>query len=165
MALIICPDCGKEISDKSDRCINCGCPINVIKKNESTICNIEGKSYDLTDVLNLISNGKYKDSFLKLKSILNISIKNCLNIIEFIDISETIPEYYEIKQYTKKEESEAYRKILSMKDDKIKQSNTPVSCPKCGSTNIQVVPRKWSLLIGFATKKVDRVCVNCKYRW
>ena len=43
-------------------------------------------------------------------------------------------------------------------------SNTP-KCPKCGSTQIQVVPRKWSLFTGFATKKVDRVCVNCKYRW
>lgn len=42
--------------------------------------------------------------------------------------------------------------------------NTP-KCPKCNSTNIQIVPRKWSLLGGFATKKTDRVCVNCKHKW
>ena len=42
--------------------------------------------------------------------------------------------------------------------------NTP-KCPKCGSTSIQIVPRKWSLLGGFATKKTDRVCVNCKHKW
>ena len=44
------------------------------------------------------------------------------------------------------------------------KSNAP-KCPKCGSTNIQIVPRKWSLLGGFATKKTDRVCANCKYKW
>jgi len=27
MALIICPECGKEISDKAASCIHCGCPI------------------------------------------------------------------------------------------------------------------------------------------
>jgi len=29
MALINCPECDKEISDKADSCINCGCPINI----------------------------------------------------------------------------------------------------------------------------------------
>lgn len=38
-------------------------------------------------------------------------------------------------------------------------------CPKCGSTAIQMVPRKFSFLTGFATNKVDRVCVNCKHKW
>lgn len=40
-----------------------------------------------------------------------------------------------------------------------------VKCPKCGSTNIQIVPRKWSLLTGFLTNKTDRVCVNCKHKF
>ncbi len=44
------------------------------------------------------------------------------------------------------------------------QSNTP-KCPKCGSTNIQLVKRKWSPLMGFMTNKVDRVCVNCKNKF
>lgn len=30
MALINCPECGKEISDKAKVCINCGCPISEI---------------------------------------------------------------------------------------------------------------------------------------
>lgn len=28
MALIKCPECGKEISDKAPACIHCGCPMN-----------------------------------------------------------------------------------------------------------------------------------------
>ena len=27
MALIKCPDCGKEVSDKANACIHCGYPI------------------------------------------------------------------------------------------------------------------------------------------
>ena len=32
MALIKCPECGKEFSSFSDRCPNCGCPTSVVKK-------------------------------------------------------------------------------------------------------------------------------------
>ena len=32
MALIKCPECGKEISDKANNCIHCGVPIKVDKK-------------------------------------------------------------------------------------------------------------------------------------
>jgi len=37
MALIKCPECGKEISDKANACPNCGCPINDnVDKDESS---------------------------------------------------------------------------------------------------------------------------------
>lgn len=36
-----------------------------------------------------------------------------------------------------------------------------VRCPRCRSTQIQMVPRKFSLLTGFATNRIDRVCVKC----
>ena len=45
------------------------------------------------------------------------------------------------------------------------EEDNKVHCPKCNSTNIQIVPRKWSLLTGILTNKTDRVCVNCKYKW
>lgn len=32
MALIICPECGRQISDKAACCIGCGCPMNFIVK-------------------------------------------------------------------------------------------------------------------------------------
>ena len=43
--------------------------------------------------------------------------------------------------------------------------NTISACPYCGSTNIQLIRRKWSLLTGFLTNKVDRYCVNCKRKF
>ena len=47
----------------------------------------------------------------------------------------------------------------------VQQSPNAVHCPRCGSTNIQVVPRKWSILTGYMTNKTDRVCVNCKHKF
>lgn len=40
-----------------------------------------------------------------------------------------------------------------------------VRCPRCGSTSIQLIPKKWSPLTGFRTNSVIRCCVNCKHRW
>lgn len=34
MALIACPECGKEISDKAKACPNCGCPISDLQTDE-----------------------------------------------------------------------------------------------------------------------------------
>lgn len=56
-----------------------------------------------------------------------------------------------------------YKKERREKSER--EANAPVTCPKCGSTQIQAVPRKWSLLTGFMTNKIDRVCLKCKHRW
>lgn len=44
MALIKCPECGKEISDKSDKCIHCGFPLRNTPFLQE---NINGKYYDI----------------------------------------------------------------------------------------------------------------------
>ena len=43
--------------------------------------------------------------------------------------------------------------------------DTTIKCPRCGSTQIQAVPRKWSIMTGILTNKVDRVCLNCKHKF
>ena len=45
--------------------------------------------------------------------------------------------------------------------------NSPdiIRCPRCKSTQIQMMPRKFSLLTGFATNKIDRMCVRCQKRF
>lgn len=45
MALIKCPECGKEISDKASSCPSCGYPINSTKvETEQDRVNIRGKN-------------------------------------------------------------------------------------------------------------------------
>lgn len=41
MAMINCPECGKEISDKAKTCIHCGCPIGEESgENKTTVANV-----------------------------------------------------------------------------------------------------------------------------
>ncbi|NBH85978.1 hypothetical protein D7X88_17935 [bacterium C-53] len=44
-------------------------------------------------------------------------------------------------------------------------SPSKVQCPRCRSTEVQLVPRKYSILTGFATNKYDRMCVRCKKKF
>lgn len=160
MAIIKCPECGKEISNKASNCIHCGYPILQNYSKNSNDCVIDGKLYDVSEIISLIKSGRYKDSYLKIKGLCDLSSKNCMNIIEYIDnIGEIMPEYNS-KQYTKDEEYQAYKKILSMSDDKVRIARSTV-CPKCGGTEFTPVRKKWSLFTGFATNKIDMVCNRC----
>lgn len=159
MALIKCPECNKEISDKAISCPNCGYPLDETNYNNS-FCNIDGKIYNLYDALQLSLNGKYKESFINISNTTKLSIKNCLNILEQIKILDEIPNTYNSKEYTKDEEKQAASIIFSMKDKK-PVNNSIVSCPKCGCTEFVPLRRKFSLLTGFATNKVDMVCSKC----
>lgn len=38
MALITCPECGKEVSDKASSCPNCGSPIEPLPMSQCTYC-------------------------------------------------------------------------------------------------------------------------------
>lgn len=43
MALIKCPECGREISDKAASCPGCGCPVKVQSiNNNEVLCSIDG---------------------------------------------------------------------------------------------------------------------------
>lgn len=38
-------------------------------------------------------------------------------------------------------------------------------CPYCYGTQIQIVPKKWGLVMGFATNGYNRVCVRCQRKF
>lgn len=63
MALIKCPECGKEVSDKATACINCGFPLSNIEttSNEKTTNENEVVYCDLltgrTDIVSIFNNG------------------------------------------------------------------------------------------------------------
>ena len=40
-----------------------------------------------------------------------------------------------------------------------------VQCPYCHSTEVQLVPKKFSILTGFATNSYNRVCVRCQRKF
>lgn len=143
MALINCPECGKEISDKSETCIHCGFPIN--KKN-NTKCIINGTKYDLSFIL----DDSYSNLF-KVRDLIQIthcSIADARSIVEKILETNEIPKTLYIKQQT-----------IEEKEDKPR-------CPKCGSSNIQSTNRGFSLVTGFIGSGSPRnVCQKCGFKW
>lgn len=96
MSIIKCPECGKEISDKSKQCINCGYPI----------CNkeVDNESNERTYKLNLKDCGSNKVSVIKLiREITGLGLvdaKALTDILPSCILSELTYDQY--KEYEKK---------------------------------------------------------------
>lgn len=182
MALINCPDCGKEVSDKVTNCIHCGCPLDKRIYMEQT----DDAKIDDKLINRLLADGMKTQAVKEVQRITGWS---------FIEAKEYIMLYSTEKNTKSKTQiyTTAPRKvrcprcdnniyentlkcpycgldnigselIKKEREDSILKANT-VKCPKCGSTQIQAVPRKWSLMTGILTNKVDRVCLNCKHKF
>lgn len=88
MALIKCPECGKEISDKAASCPNCGCPIS--KDNDSGCNSDKAKTPIISDkinadkpsIKNFFSNPRNKKFF-----ILGIIIVVLIIVLSVININ------------------------------------------------------------------------------
>ncbi len=57
MALIKCPECGKEISDKATACIQCGCPIKTSNLVKIKIQNCDWTTFMQPESVSIFSNG------------------------------------------------------------------------------------------------------------
>lgn len=85
------------------------------------------------------------------------------------------PEYFEvIKEFKAPPESnpgglEAVKDILRTyipgAFEFPEQPVPQIRCPRCFSTEFQLLPKKFSLLTGFATNRFDRICNHCGKRF
>lgn len=133
MALIKCPECGKEVSDKAEKCINCGYPL----RNTPYLCEeIDGKEYDVSFLLD-----KSLDVARKVVRVKNIT--KCSVPTAFEVVSKYCSE--DLEELRRKNREEANKK----------------KCPYCRHTEFTPVRKKWSLLAGFATNKTELICNNC----
>lgn len=157
MALIKCPECNREISDKAKQCIHCGYPLDGYKIEENKIktfkntCVVNGKEYDLTPVM-VAKNNNQKNLADIIDEITGLDKYNRNSLLLIILRTNSIPD-----KFDNGDTLSSYQRRIN--------ANQPVTCPKCGSTNIQMVRKKFSLLTGFATNKVERVCANCLHKF
>jgi tRNA(Ile2) C34 agmatinyltransferase TiaS len=138
MALIKCPECGKDVSDKADKCINCGYPIKI-----RTIVN--GQEYDLSHELELVLSGKNIEAIKSVREKVGLGLADGKSIIDYMSQHNKCP--------------------IAMNFNHKHESNLP-KCPKCGSTAITAGQRGYSLITGFigSGKTVNR-CSNYGYKW
>ena len=164
--LIKCPECKKEISDKSEICIHCGYPISKnlssISKNLSNICIIDDVPRDLTELIDNLG-GSRQQSLRKLVKEYNMKLEDAVTLCDIIQNTKNVPKEY------KPCERELYISKLNENSPK-KEINVP-KCPTCGSTNIQKISgleRGASVMgIGIFSKKINKSfkCKSCGYTW
>ena len=169
MSLLKCPECGEQISEYAEKCLKCGCPMEVIKHRQPKMkghiyAKINGVEYDVTEVTNLL---------------LIYHKKQELNCPEVRKAYEIIRKEYHIPagQFERAFDRETMT-VAEINCDPIRQStqsskqptNVP-KCPTCGSTNIRKIgagERTASILgLGLFSRKINKTwkCNNCGHTW
>ena len=142
--LIICSECGKQISDKAEVCIHCGCPVESM--NFEHHCSINGVPYDLTDVIRELPNilEKY-DSLHSGFIAIMIEKRTPLDVTSSYDLADII---LETKKIPATFEGEV----------KVKSEEKVPKCPTCQSKNISSHVRSMYYKTSFK-------CNSCGYIW
>jgi len=168
MALIKCPECGKEISDKSSACIHCGFPLKQSTENiDSNFYGVKcindkrvwGKAFNFISCSRAINK---RSTGINDWSIIASGITK--------DRAELLLNYL----FSHKGEGELFQdtsctqenKELTLYIDTNINPNAPVMCPRCGSTQIVTGQRGYSVASGFlGSKKTTNRCGKCGYSW
>ena len=141
---ILCPHCKSALNE------------DILKqRNSENVCLVCGGSL-LVDSNNSIESPKEKTKWYYYKEgggMLDDTLSSHftpLYIFDAIDVEDAKRQLKEV-----------------LPNSPLVNDNSPeiVRCPRCRSTQIQMVPRKFSLLTGFATNRLDRVCVRCQKRF
>lgn len=165
MALIRCPECGKEISNKAEACPNCGYPIESLGKAKRII----NEEYAV-----ILENAGVN----KVKAIRDVREVTRLGLKEAKEMTENVPCVFidkislEAATAIKNafEDDGAVVSVVSS-DDKstqiaVAKEANKIRCPRCGSTQITTGQRGFSFWTGFigANKTVNR-CAKCGHLW
>lgn len=181
MALLKCIECNHDVSEYADKCTNCGCPIDIIKKHINDSKQSEdGKLYT-------IINGEKKDVTYFVKTILetenffadpnidtlafNLKLMDELDVVT-IDFFNAVMECQGAPKEFNGESVKAIRAKRDAKEAKQAALNaTKPKCPHCQSTNISKISgteRAVSVIgLGILSNKINKSfkCKSCGYTW
>ena len=189
MALIKCPECGKEVSSRAPACIHCGCPLDeppvavastskmvIIPSQKESAVKIQAikvvrdiTGLGLADAKSLVeqSNPIVKDGLSQEAAELIVQ--------KFCDIGVNAKICNSSSPLSSDKEDE----ILTTTS--FSQASQIPRCPKCGSSSIQAMKKGFGLgkaavgglllgpvgLLGGAigSNKIKRVCLNCGHKF
>lgn len=190
MASIICPECGRQISDKAEVCIGCGYPVKNIKiLNERTdlekiadeVCN---KHLNVTAFRNgHYNNTRMANAVKEFRKRTGLGFFESRNIIYKSVYGITFDEKRRKLKAEKKEASRQNYEGLHNTCEILQNSfggSKIARCPKCRSTSISYQDKislgraamggllagsTGAVLGGLTGKKGYAVCLNCGKRW
>ena len=139
MALINCPECGKEISDQSQMCIHCGYPIVEHQPtNSEYICTINEIPYDLSYEFSQIQNAKNNKAHRLAYDSTTNDIVN--NICAKTSLATSDGYYLMEKIQTEQKVPSVYTpRYATEQNNKIAHTPAQVQCPYCKSTNTKKI--------------------------
>lgn len=175
MALIKCPECGKEISDMAEICIHCGYPLH--KETKPNICEYQENKYDLSELVEYItkiatqtdkiSPPQMSEAYAIIKKA-NMPVDGIVRneLITYIRRYRKAPEKYiptGDPQFHDLIKPDGY----VYRDWRIAEENlNKPHCPKCGSIYISTIQRGHSIFSGFlGSGQPVNVCQKCGHRW
>lgn len=170
MALIKCPECGKEISDKAPACIHCGYPLQEqpFERAESST------SYKVVVPTYRGASPTKIPAISIIREISGMGLAEAKALVE-----QNIPSVVVKDGLSQNQANTIAQKFKTIGvEAKICGSNEPVSfvnpsmdknvicCPKCGSTEYHAGARGFSLVTGFiGSGKTVLTCLKCGHRW
>ena len=177
MALIKCPECGKEISHKASVCISCGYPL---KSEQTSFLNSSNTSSQLDYKphlvnIKLLSVEKKKEvaaiaAIRKYTGLSLSEIRKMINNTPSIIIKD-FPKNYALEIVSELESSGIALQIID-NDEVIKKTVEYIpKCPTCGSENIVEISKtsKFASAITFGlfskTSRCQFKCSKCGYMW
>ena len=186
MALIKCPECGGQVSDKAPACIHCGCPLQESKPQEiiwngKDVTEIENyyQSLSSDEKKNLIIFCEYLEkrhqSYADLDNILNPlpheeyakyrkfsqKIRHQYNMLDMGDASAFILGYLRYKKYARK--SRFYDRYNQTPQSPASQN--VVRCPRCGSTSVTTEEQGYGLFGWIGASQKKNLCQKCGHKW
>lgn len=170
MALIKCPECGKQISDKASACIHCGYPIQTEQVVSPPIFNSKK-----VVIPSFSEFSQQKIPAIKVvREVLNMGLAEAKEFVE-----QPTP-YVVVKDgLTQNQANLIVQKFQAINvDARIYDTEAPVSfaspakdtniicCPQCGSTEYHAGARGFSIVTGFiGSGKTVLTCLRCGHRW
>ena len=157
MALINCPECNKEVSDKAEICPHCGYKL---PKQEPMFQGVYCPK--------CLKASWTKDGIGETCIFCNTKMKKSI-YATYDEIHQFCENHPELKQ-SPEFSQEAYNKRVNYVPVDYMSVNSP-KCPTCGSSNVQNIgtgERVTSVaMFGLFSKKINKSfkCKNCGYTW
>jgi len=193
MALIKCPECGGNISDKAPACIHCGFPLDKIEISNIDIAAFDVVYMGFSNNDNDFGKSRVSEKLFEIcgfqRSASQYFIDNPPRIIMSglsKENAEWVKWYFkgygatiEINE-SKTDLNENNNQKISMmvtecknrqsqyrkNQEQAQKQRSTIMCPRCGSAAITTGQRGYNLLLGFigSGQTVNR-CANCGHKW